>query len=123
MPRQIFGRDLGNEAYQIARMSNAGYVMTFIKVMQGVINMASPSQGAPLQETPYPCFGVITTTLDRFQGTLVENVSAVANVFRASLPAGIVPAVNDRLTDRTTTYTVAAVSTDEAEAVYRLQLV
>ncbi len=120
----LFGLDIA--ALVNDGLQEAGGVLdaTLIKVSPGTRTPGDLTGGTNPTTTTHACKGFLESKGERrINGTLVSDGAVLASILGASLPVGVVPTVNDRLTIEGTTYDVKEIAgRDPAAALYVLRV-
>lgn len=93
-----------------------------IKKTPGAVNLSNITGGSSPSPAPYPCKGLLSAvTQGVFDASLVRTKDLQVTILGGTLPSGIVPASNDRLTIEGKTYDVVTLGArDPAAATYTL---
>lgn len=93
---------------------------TLIKVTPGARVDGSLAEGTHATTVSYSCKAIDDPVTENDPATLTRRERNEIDVVRSSLPAGIVPEADDRITVLGETWEVVAVATDPARAIYTL---
>lgn len=119
---KLFGVDIAKE---IAKGMGAGLLpVTLIKVVPGSRDNTSMTAGNSPSTRRYPCRGILEDyKASEFDGTEVVRGDQKVLILGGTLPLGIVPEPNDKITIEGRTRTVASIpSRDPAGATYLCQV-
>lgn len=118
---EIFGQNLAETIFQAAREAQAGFDLTLTKVNEGAINPANLTAGKAKTEEAHSGYGIISIGTRRRGGTVVAIDGAMIAIYAASLPAGVVPEINDRVLIKGRSYCISRVDVDPADAMYQCE--
>ena len=110
--------DMARQIYDAALSAGAGFTLTLTVVREGAIDPNDRLAGRAKTETAHTGYGLVETTERRIGGTIVPLDTAIVSIYGASLPAGVIPEVNDKVEIQGETYCIAQVGTDPAKAMY-----
>jgi hypothetical protein len=120
MGNKLFGADIAGEINKaLGNLQGFSGSVVLTKVSVGTRTSGDPGAGTNPTETTYTVNGFVDSYQDqRTFETLVQSGDRVVSIFGDSLPSGIVPSSDDKVTTEGQTYTIVAVSRDPDRALY-----
>lgn len=96
--------------------------LTLTRSEPGTRSAADPTAGNNPTETTHSGRGFVDSyKAERIDGTIIQQGDRKVLILAGTLPAGVVPQVNDRITIEGETLTVVSVERDPASATYTCQ--
>lgn len=119
MPK-LFGIDI---AATVARAMGGGLLpVTLTKVSPGSRTSGQLAAGTNPTEAQHSCRGMKDTLRSIRADSIVEDATAVVLILGGTLPAGVVPTVNDKVLVEGNIHTILKVDRDPAAATYTCQV-
>lgn len=123
----LFGTDIGTLVGDIMLSVQGGTDMVLVKTVQAPADPAAPTAAPPPTTTRHSCYGIDEQGKRKTPSGDAVEYGDFVYIYRSTLPAGVVPAVGDRIefskpsTGRRS-FIVAAISVDPADAVYECEV-
>ncbi len=121
MGLKLFGVDIAGEVAKALGPSFLSFVL--IKVKAGTRTTGDLAAGVDPKTSPNNCKGILDSYHERqIDGTLIKAGDRKALLLGDTLPSGVIPEPNDRITAEGITFQVMAVSRDPDAATYTCQV-
>jgi len=118
----LFGLDLAGIVNDAIESAGGLVPLSLIKEVETPPPPDDPGGAGTVTQTTYPGNGIIDDYEDEhIDGTLVKRGDRQILILGASLPSGIIPAEDDKVTIEEGTYNVVAIKRDPAAATYVCQ--
>tara|TARA_R110000796_G_scaffold242033_2_gene363955 strand:- start:465 stop:845 length:381 start_codon:yes stop_codon:yes gene_type:complete len=97
---------------------------TLLSRSLGAVNAADLTAGRPIVETAYACLAFIDAyDTKRFGSSVIQEGTRVVLIIGDSLPAGVIPQDEDRITLEGTTFHITGqIQRDPAAATYVMEI-
>lgn len=118
---ELFGLDIAGLINDSIQAAGELRPLTLIKVEPGTRDPARPTAGTNPTTATHGGSGFEEDLQSRRPESVLPDTSTILNILGASLPSGVVPQTNDRVEIDGATYTLLAVESDPARALYTCQ--